>query len=425
MENKKTNKTGTLRTILLMIVSLLVAFLLWAFVTEERGEDIDWTFYGVSVKFEGEETLRESRGLIVSESSATTARVNLKGSRRTVTALDSADLLVTVNVSDITTAGNYSRSPRVTYTTRLDTGSITSYHTEPETIDFYVDVLKSKPVEVMGEFNGSAAEGYIAGRLQISPNTINVYGPEKVLAEIDRAYVDVTRTEVDRTLTFDSEYVLLDANGNKLSTDELSFDTETVSVTLPINSVREVALTVDLLYGGGVAEDNVKVRLEPDTITLAGDAEALSGLNSISVASVDLSLIPEDTYTETFRVLIPNGTEIISGASETELTLELGGLYKQDFTIAKGNISITNVSEGYHAEIVNDSLNVTIRGKADEVRSLSALNIRAIADLTEYGTATGVVEVPVRVSISSSTGVGAVGEYTVYVNITESAGDTG
>lgn len=425
MENKKTTKTGTLRTILLMIVSLLAAIVLWAYVTEERGEDVDWTFYGVSVRFEGEETLRESRGLIVSESSAATARVNLKGSRRTVSALDSADLAVTVNVSDITTAGNYSRSPRVTYTTRIDTGAISSYRTEPETIDFYVDVLKSKPVDVVGEFNGSAAEGHIAGRLQISPNTINIYGPEKVLAEIDRAYVDVTRTEVDRTLTFDSAYVLLDADGNEVPTDELTFDTETVSVTLPISSVREVALTVDLLYGGGVAEDNVKVHLEPDTVTLAGDAEALSGLNSISVARVDLSQITENSYTEICRVLIPNDTEIISGASETELTIELGGLYKQDFTIDKDNISITNVSEGFKAEIVNDSLDVTIRGKAEAVRSLSGLNIRATADLAEYGTATGVVEVPVRISVSSSTGVGAVGEYTVYINITRLAEDTG
>ena len=424
MENKKANKNGTARTILLIIISLIASLVLWAYVTEERGEDINQLFYGVSVRFEGEETLRESRGLIVSESSATTARVNLTGSRRTVSGLDSADLAVTVNVSDITTPGNYSRSPRVTYNTRIDTGSITSFRTDPETIDFYVDVLKSKPVEVVGEFNGSAAEGYIAERLQISPNTVSIYGPEKVLATIDHAYVDVTRTEVDKTLTFDSAYVLLDADGNEVPTDELSFDTETVSVTLPISSVREVALTVDLIYGGGVEKENVKFRLEPETVTLAGDAEALAGLNSISVARIDLSQILEDTYTEICRVVIPNDTEIISGAAETELTVELGGLYKQSFTIAKSSISLTNISEGYTAEIVNDSLSVTIRGRESVVRGLTALNIRAVADLTEYGKATGVVEVPVRITVNGATGAGAVGEYTVYINITESVEDT-
>ena len=425
MENKKQYKTNMARTILLIIISLIASLILWAYVTEERGEDITQPFYGVGVRFEGEETLRESRGLIVSETSATTARVNLVGGRRTVSALDSADLSVTINVSDITTPGNYSRSPRVTYNTRIDTGAITSYRTDPETIDFYIDVLKSKPVEVVGEFNGSAAEGYIAERLQISPNTINIYGPEKVLAEIDRAYVDVTRTEVDKTLTFDSAYVLLDAEGNEVPTDELTFDTETVSVTLPISSVREVTLTVDLIYGGGVEEDNVKVRLKPDTITLAGDAEALSGLNSISVARIDLSQLLEDTYTEICRVVIPNDTEILSGAAETELTIELGGLYKQNFTITQGNISYTNLSDGYAADIMNDSLIVVIRGPEAAVRNLSALNIRAVADLTEYGTATGIVQVPVRISVNGTTEVGAVGAYTVYINITESTEDTG
>ena len=407
------------RALLMGVFSVICALLLWVYVTETQGEEIPKPFSGVKVVYEGETTIRDTRELIISEKTVTSANVTLVGNRRTVASLDATDLTVVVDLSDITATGNYSRAPRVTFPSRTDTSAISQVECSPGVIDFYVDKLSKKTVEVTGRFDGSAAEGFSADPLEFSPSTVIVYGPEKVLADVDRAFVEVSRTDVDRTLSFDSTFQLLDKDGQVYESDELTFDTDTVTVTIPISAVKDVALVVEIVEGGGATSENVHWSLEPNTITLTGNADALAGVNSISVARIDLSTLREN-LNETYRIVIPNDTEITSGAKETTLTLELTGLYERTVSIKKNYITCINSSEGYDWEVMNDSLeNVILRGPEAEVKSISELNINAVADLTDFGSATGIVSVPVKIRINGSSAVGTVGEYKVYVNITK------
>ena len=418
-EKKQQKKESTLTTVAYMVFSLLCSLLIWVYVTESVGGETTQSFPGVMVVFEGETNMRDSRGLIISERDTTSARVTLAGNRRTIAALDSADLRVVVDLSDITSPGNYSLAPKVEFPRKTDTGNITQATTNPEVISFYVDKLSVNPVPVVGVFNGSAAEGYSADPLEFDTETIRVYGPEKIISQVDRALVEVSRTDVDKTVTFEASYTLLDAEGNRVESDEITVDRDTVTVTLPINAVKVVSLTVDLIPGAGATRDNVKWSVEPETITLTGDAETLEGVNSISIAKIDLAKV-SDALTETYKIVLPNDTESTDGIKEATLTLELQGLAKKTVTIDQGNISCTNVSAGYEATVMNGSIeNVVIRGPENVLRTITDNNIRAVADLTDYGTATGILSVPVRIVINGTTEAGAYGEYKVYINVTK------
>lgn len=412
-------KNPTVHTLVMAAFSLLCSLFLWVYVVETRGDDIPAEFRGVQVVFEGESTIRESRELVISDPSATSVTVSLTGNRRTISSLSSADLAVVVDLTQITRTGSFAYAPRIRYPARTDTSAISSASTNPGVINFYVDKLEHKTVEVKGVNNGSAAEGYVQDQLEFSPNTVIIYGPEAVLAEVADAFVDVNLTDLDRTRTFDSTYILRDADGNPIHLDEITLDTDTVSVTVPIKAVKEVSLMVELEYGGGVTQDNVKWDLEPNRVTLTGDSDTLAGINNITVARVDLSAVTENSFSETYLIPLPNDTQITSGSRETKLSLELGGLVKQTFQVDKARIACINVSEGYVADIGNAFLDVTLRGTEEAMRAVQRLNIRAVADLTEYGTTTRSVMVPVRIIVDGAPDVGAVGEYRVLVNIRE------
>lgn len=426
MKKQETVKTSKWRSVLWMAISLLASLLLWVYVTESEGENIERSFPGVQVRFDGESTMRDTREMIVSDDSTTSVKVTLTGSRRALSALSSADLSAVIDLSRITRTGNYQLSPTISFPSRTDTSAIASIVIDPDSVSFYVDKLDKKTLEVRGVFNGSTAEGYSADPLSFSPSTVIVYGPGKVLDTVDAAYVEVNRTDVDRTLSFDSTFVLLDAEGNEVESDALSYNTEQVNVTLPVRAVKEVYLTVELVPGGGATEKNVRWSLEPGSITLLGDAEVLSGVNSITVARIELAQV-EDAMQETYRVELPNDTELIVGARETTLTLELQDLETAYYTIDKSNISFINVSEGYTA-LAEDSLDkVRIRGSHAALEQLSDLNIRAVADLKNYGTATGRFTVPVQISINgaSASEVGAVGNYEIVAILSEATEEEG
>lgn len=418
-DKKQQNKQSTLQTVMYLVFSLVCALLIWVYVTESTGIETDRPFPGVSVVYEGENSMRESRGLIISERGATSARVTLSGNRRTISALDQADLRVVIDLNDINSTGNYSRAPKVEYAKKIDSGAITQVVINPEVISFYVDKLSVHPVPVMGIFNGSAAEGYSADPMEFDTETIRLYGPEKIISQVDHALVEVSRTDVDKTLNFEASYILVDAEGNRFESDEITTDRDTVNVTLPISAVKEVNLVVDLIAGAGATKENVKWEIKPQTITLTGDAETLAGVNSISIAKIDLSTI-DNALTETYKIVLPNGTESTDGVREATLTLELRGLTKKTVTIEQGNITCTNVSEGYQATVMNTSLDgVVIRGPEQVLRGITENNIRAVADLSDYGTATGFLTVPVKIVIDGTTEAGAYGEYKVYIDISK------
>lgn len=419
-EKNQKIKRPTLQTVLMMVFSLLCALLIWVYVTDANGPDITQTFNNVRVVFDGESVMRDSRGLIVSEMNNNSVRVVLNGNRRVISGLNPADLVVVLDLNGISRTGNYTLVPKITYPSGIDAGQISSATTVPGNIGFYVDKLSTRAVPVVGIFNGAAAEGFTAEPLEFDTETVKLSGPENILSQVDHALVEVSRTDVDKTLSFETSYVLVDSEGEIFESDQISFDRDTVNVTLPISAVKEVDLVVDLIPGGGATAEYVKVEVQPERITLVGDSETLAGVNNISLAKIDLSKL-DSTLTETYRIVIPNDTHSTEGVKEATVTVTLEGLSRKTVTIEKSNISFINNSEGFEAEIMNSSLeNVILRGPAEVLADISDVNVRAVADLKDYGTATGFMTVPVRIEVDGTTEAGAFGDYRVYVNIKES-----
>ncbi|MCD8343661.1 MAG: hypothetical protein LUC19_04645 [Oscillospiraceae bacterium] len=173
---------------------------------------------------------------------------------------------------------------------------------------------------------------------------------------------------------------------------------------------------MNIIDAGGATSDNVTVSIEPSTITLSGDADTLAGVNSLAVASIDLADITEDTFIETYTISLPNDTELVSGSREATVTLEIKGLERETFSVT--NFSVINVTEGYTAEVIQESLEVIVRGTEGALAEVADHNIRAVADLTDIGSATGIVSAPATIYVDGSAEVGAIGEYRVYVNVT-------
>ena len=85
------------------------------------------------------------------------------------------------------------------------------------------------------------------------------------------------------------------------------------------------------------------------------------------------------------------------------------------------NISQVNLKEGYTAEIITQSLDVTLRGLPEVLEQIKDENIRAVADLADLSESTGTYMPKVRIYVDGFTDVGALkvngSDYTVSVEI--------
>ncbi len=200
-----------------IIISLLGSFLLWMYIMSTEETTIEKTFSNVKVVYQGADDLRAARGLIVTDADADSVTVRLKGTRRVLGNLSSADLSAVIDVSGISQAREMQVSYSLQYPTNVDKSSITVLSKSPETISFSVVQEANKTLEVKGVFTGSVKEGYTAEPIKVEPSSITLYGPQEELDEVDSICVYVTRTDLDKSIALTNcPYVLLDKDGNKL-----------------------------------------------------------------------------------------------------------------------------------------------------------------------------------------------------------------
>lgn len=412
---KKSNTFSNLlkSKVFLVVMSLLASLMLWFYVTTVEGEEIELTFNGIDVVFSGEENLRNTKGFVITDVSSNSVNVRLRGPRSVLSALDATKLSAVIDVSTATRIGTVEKTFVVSYPTNVDSSGISIVTRTPNTISYYIDREITKTVELRGQFGGSVAEGYIREEFVFDPLNVRISGPAAELDKVSYAVVAVDKEDLDKTISFDSTFKLVDSDGNTIDSPTIEFEIDSVNVTIPIKATKKVPLTVDIISGGGATDKNVTIACAPATITLSGDPDILEGVNSISVGTIDLSTF-DPVITQKYPILIPNDTECITGETEVEVTVEVKGLTTAKKTIT--NIDYKNLPEGMKAEIVSKSLEVVIRGNEDSVKAVASNNIRAVADLAEI-TTTGTIAVSVKVSIDGFTDVGAVGEYKVYITI--------
>jgi hypothetical protein len=196
----------------------------------------------------------------------------------------------------------------------------------------------------------------------------------------------------------------------------LTFSQDTVRVHIQVNMLKELPLEVLLTPAAGADETNTIRTISPVSIKVSGDAETLEEYNKITLGTVDLGSFLVTT-TETFPILLPDGVTNLTGLTSATVTLSVTGLEWEQVTTT--NVQQVNLPPGYTADILTNSLDIKIRGMADELERVSDADIRVVADLSDLKT-TGTFSVIAKVYVDGDfTSVGAIGVYKVTVSVSE------
>ena len=398
-----------------VIVSLLASLAIWIYVTSADNSDFRQTFRNVRVELVGEDTLRSSRNLVVTDLDVGSVTVVISGPRRIVNPLDSDDLVAQVDVSRLSTAAYTSLKYDIVYPSGVSERELTVERKNPEYVNFNVSMLTTKEVPVRGGFEGKPEDGFTAESPVFEPSIITVIGPEAYLKDIDRAWVTFGKDMVvSSSYTTDVGFTLQDASGEPCSTEYITCSQDTVKATLPIRAIKNVPLTVNLIYGSGANETNTIVTVTPAYLTLTGDSAILSGMNQIVLGTVDLTDF-NTTFSDEYSIPLDNTLKNLTVLSTAEVTIEIVGLETK--TNAVTNKAVINAPEGSEVEFISESMEIRIRGTEEQLRQIHAENITLVADLTDYQDAEGAYMVPIRVRVDGYTDVGAVGDYTISLEI--------
>ena len=400
------------------IIALLSSLAIWIYITSVETEEYTQTFRGVKVELLGEDILRESKNMVITDLDTNTVTLQVVGPRRIVGSLDSDSLVAQIDVSKLSRSAFTSQTYTVVYPNGTETGNLRVTRRTPDTVSFMVSPQTSKSVQVRGSFDGKLADGFTAETPVFEPATITITGAETYIKNVDYAWVTFGENEVSSTYEVETGFTLMDANGDPCSTTGIKFSDEVVTARLPVLILKEVKLGVNIIEGAGATAENTVITIEPSSLELAGDSAILDGINKLILATIDLTDF-SSTFSDVYTIPLDNGLKNITGVKEAKVTVEIAGLNTKTFRIS--NISCVNVTEGYAADIKTEALEVTLRGSEEALAQIKADNIRAVADLADYKESTGTYMPDAKIYVDGFTNVGALGENLVTVEIRRSS----
>ena len=373
-----------------ILLSVVVAFGLWLYVVGNISVEDENTFYNIPVVTAGETVLSE-RNLMVTNMSAKNVSVTLYGTREDLNKLDSSNITVKLDLSNINEPGE-SIALTPTISTPPDLGNVfTVEQKNPEKIYVDVDYRRTFEIPVVVKWTGTRSENYIydTENYQLDYPNITISGPAAVADQIDHAEIEIDLSERVESISEGFRYTLCDIDGNPVDAVQITTNVEEVRLDAQIQRIKDMKLAVDVIYGGGATQENTVIRLSHETIRVSGGEAVLKELgDTLTVCTVNLADIEKSTKDLIYPITLPEGVTNQTGATELAVSVLYSGLKTREFTI--DHFEMVNIPERMEAEIINTNLAIKVRGPEDEIAKLSEKDITAVVDFSaaEVGTAT-------------------------------------
>lgn len=391
--------------------SVLLAILFWMYVRQVEDPVMNGTIWNVPVELTGESVLT-SKGLAVANISDEMVDLKISAPASVLESLSRKNVTATLDVSKCVAGENtLYYTPKVASNVKQD--GITWMSQSPESIVVRVEKLDSKVFPVEFRLVGSVADGYQAGTAAISPEMVTVSGPVDQVSQIAKVAAVLEVSELSEEYSGNLPLSLFNAKGELLEDLEVTMDTESVYVVVPVVVIREIDLTVKLVDGGGATEKNASYKIEPETITVSGSSEAMEGLTELSLGSVDLAKV-NGTKIISLPITLQPQLENVSGITAANVTVTVSGLRTRSIEV--DNITLYNKSSGYQVTVETKVCTVVIRGREEDLEMIDPSQLRVVVDMSNI-TTVGTYPVPAKVYLDTSDSVGVVGEYSVVVSI--------
>lgn len=406
--------------ILPLLLSVAIAFALWAYVITFVSSDREDTFYDIPVSLQGE-ALLEDRGLMITTEEKPEVTLTLYGNRVELNKLASSNITIIADVSKIGEPGTHSLSYSVHYPGDIPDNAFTVQSQYPSMVKVTVERRVTKEIPVNVRYSGRVPEDCIADKedAELDNETVTITGPASVVDQMTQAVIEVDLE--GRTDSFIEAYrfTLCNAQGEPVDAKMVEADIAEVNLTLYIRKVKEIPLVVTVVDGGGATEETSQITIDPLVIKVAGNENVLADLEELNLGTIDLAELTRDEIL-TFGIEMPAGVENLSGKTQAKVTVKFPDLLTKTFTIT--TFAQLNVPEGLEVEFITQELEITVRGPKDLMNRMTRSSLSVTVDFT--GAQVGTESFKANVVISDNfSKAGAMGTYKVSATLTDPAAE--
>ena len=300
--------TRVLRNWQLKLLAVFIGFTTWSVVAYAGNPPSSQPFRGVTI-----ERGQAPKGLVlVKELSPVT--VTVRGLQSGLANFRRESIHVSIDMSHAHAGTNL--LPVGVHVDSPD-NSVVLAGVEPSNIYAELDTLGTVQRKVDVRTTGTVNTCCVLGAGAAVPDTVTLSGPAKQL-ETAKAFVTVSVDGLGASVTGASPIVQIEGN-NKTSLTQVSAQPSQVTVTVPINAVKqEKPAGVNPITNGRVAAgfQIADVQVSPAVCEISADPGILAGIHSIDTEPISLAGATNDVVA-TVKLRPPAGVTIVNGDTFT------------------------------------------------------------------------------------------------------------
>ena len=280
----------------------------------------------------------------------------------------------------------------------------------PRNLQVNVENTQKKTFPILAVATGTPRDGYVVGNMTVSPQTVDISGPESMIKKINKvvAKVDVSEMKDDVGKSTDAEVqttlLYYDVADNLIDKGLLTSncDKNGVTVSVDIWKTKTVNLNFDtsaIQTADGYVLAGIEV--EPKSIEVAGTQDNLKSLSQINIDKKALEMKNVSSKQELLIEIteyLPEGILLVdSNANSIAVRILVEKAGTKSIQLPTGSIEVHNSPE--NLQIVYEQLEVelTFTGTAEALAQLETdTKWKATIDLTNY-VEKGIYDVPITV----------------------------
>ncbi|MBQ4613200.1 MAG: hypothetical protein IJB26_06635 [Clostridia bacterium] len=403
---------------LMMLVSLLLAILIWSLVVFGPSNTQEHVISGVPISVTLNDYANQTLNLRVVSGANATATVKVRGLRSVVSRLSASDITITADTGNVIKEGTYTLPLRVVSNGDYTIQSVVGPDGNNDTVTITCDAWREAffPVTVqMPNLKVADTKNYQIGTPIVSNSVlkdgfITLAGPRTDINRVDAVTAVISdEAELTESGVYTAKLEARDQAGVLIeSVSFVNAEDGTVSVTVPVLVYREVTLSPTVLNAPeGYANASSLVTVSPSKIELWGVPSEIDDYVAAvqEQLTVDFDHLNATNLKREINLTATESIRPVNGEEKVSLNVNIYNVISKTFevTISNKNFVAQGVTSGYKVVAKQTKLSVTLCGPAYALNAVKTSDIRAVANVTQG--ATGLQTVYVRVEVPGKTTV--------------------
>lgn len=383
----------------LKFLAVLIALVLWLAIVNVNDPEKTITVSNIPISVTNESAIT-SRDMVYNVKSEQYLNITVSGKRSIVSNLSAEDFRATASLKELSKVNSI---PVDVTTKNASLGrKITIVKQSAQTILVDVENVEEKDfTDLVVEYTGKVADGYVAGLSSMSTDEVTVKAPTSIIDKIKKVAVRCSLDGTNTNISKKCPVILYDKNDKEIKSDEIELSDKKIRVNVNVLRAKQVPIsTINKDKLGKPADGYVvdDVILSSDSITVYGSEESLDSIESLDIQDdIDVSDAKGDV-TQNIDVTgkLPKGLSV-SGESTITVKVVIKKLITRTFEYDASEVSLNDLSSNLDVQLVTKKVKVTLQGEEEVISQLTKDDMVISADLGKVKEGTTTVHVDVAV----------------------------